>query len=49
LGETIRGAFHQATYDLPTRASIPPGFAVPPNEVDLVRAEKVASRTWKLA
>ncbi len=49
LAETIRGVFAQATYELPARASIPPGYALPPNEVDLVRAEKVASRTWKLA
>ncbi len=49
LAESIRGMHGQAQYELPTQASIPPGFGVPPSEVDLMRAAKVASRTWKLA
>jgi acetoin utilization deacetylase AcuC-like enzyme len=48
LRESIRGMLGQATYELPPRASIPPGFAIAPNEVDLVRATKVAGRTWKV-
>lgn len=49
LSEAIRGMLGMRTYELPARASIPPGFAVPLNEADLARASKVTGRAWKLA